>query len=196
MKQTKIISLVILTALLGWRASAQIYDTNGDYVQTFAGSGFSGYVDGIGQLTMFDNPGAIVADSHGNLFVWDSTNIRIREITPSGVVSTFAGGGSQSTGIGTNANLNLIYSGLSTSMTIDHNDTIWMVNPDAPYLYKITSGAVVTYTNLPLARPYGICADSHNNIYIADFSGNKIYRYNTNSLLIFEQIFSSASFHG
>src|ERR1039457_3574964 len=86
--------LALIMVTLGWRADAQTYDTNGDYVQTFAGSGFSGYVDGVGQLTMFNNPNAIVADSHSNLYVWDSNNYRIRKIAPNGTVTTFAGGSS------------------------------------------------------------------------------------------------------
>src|SRR5207245_6116579 len=93
---------VAATALQG---RAQFYDTNGDYVQTFAGSGFSGYVDGVGQMTMFNNPSKIVSDSTGNLFVLDIANYRIRKITPDGTVSTFAGGGSSIPGVGTNADV-------------------------------------------------------------------------------------------
>jgi hypothetical protein len=55
--------------MLPWQATAQIYDTNNEVVETFAGSGFSGYLDGIGQETMFDDPVSIVADSSGHLFV-------------------------------------------------------------------------------------------------------------------------------
>jgi len=93
--KTKI--MAVLTAVMasfGWHALAQTYDTNSEVVQTFAGSGFSGYLDGVGQLTMFNNPNAIVADSHSNLFVWDSSNYRIRKIAPDGTVTTFAGGSS------------------------------------------------------------------------------------------------------
>jgi hypothetical protein len=100
-----VIILMAIATTLGWQARAQTYDTNGDYVQTFAGSGFSGYLDGVGQLTMFANPNLIVADSQSNLFVWDSGNYRIRKIAPDGTVTTFAGGGSQTTGVGTNVNL-------------------------------------------------------------------------------------------
>ena len=166
-----------LCVLPVWQAEAQIYDTNNVAVQTFAGSGFSGYLDGQGTQTMFNNPNAIVADSHGNLFVWDSLNFRIRKIAPDTTVTTFAGGGNQGTGVGTNVNL----SEGSSFMAIDQNDTLWMFV--APYyLYKITSGAVATFTTTPFAYPGGMCADSDGNIYVSDRTGNKIYRYTTNGV--------------
>src|SRR5215510_1862472 len=87
-------------------AFAQNYDTNNPVVQTFAGSGFYGYLDGEGTQTMFNNPLAVVADSSSNLFVLDAGNARIRKITPNGTVSTFAGGGSGTLpGYGTNVSL-------------------------------------------------------------------------------------------
>lgn len=174
MKLTPFISTVALAMVVGWQAAAQTYDTNGVVVQTFAGSGFSGYVDGVGQQTMFNYPMSVVADSHGNLFVWDDANARIRKITPDATVTTFAGGGNQATGIGTNVSFSgLFFSG----MTIDRNDRISMIHRFG--LYRITSNATVTRPNLPLSSPQGICSDSVGNLYIAD-GDNKIYRYATN----------------
>ena len=128
---------------------------------------------------MFFNPEIIVADSHSNLFVWEYNNHRIRKITPDTIVTTFAGGGNQNTGVGTNVDL----SGVNfTGMTIDHNDTIWMVgDPNYNYLYKITSDAVITRTNLSLSDPRGICADSFGSLYIS--AAGRIYKYNTNGVL-------------
>jgi hypothetical protein len=171
-----------LCVLSVWQTEAQTYDTNNVVVQTFAGSGFSGYVDGVGQQTMFYDPNAIVADSHSNLFVWDQLNYRIRKIAPDSTVTTFAGGGNQSSGVGTNVQF-IISGGYQAGMTIDRNDTIWMVCYSSPSLYKVTSGATVTDTILPFAYPWGICADSVGNIYISDNSGCKIYRYSTNGVL-------------
>jgi len=107
MKPKTLRLLPILSFAFCWPCFSQTYDTNGDYVQTFAGSGFSGYVDGVGQLTMFNIPSLIVADSHSNLFVWDAMNWLIRKIAPDSTVSTFVGGGTQSTGVGTNVNLTI-----------------------------------------------------------------------------------------
>jgi hypothetical protein len=81
----------VSSALL--QARAQTYDTNNDFVQTFAGSGFYGYVDGQGTQTMFFNPSSLVADTSSNLFVLDPGNYRIRKITPDAIVTTFVGGG-------------------------------------------------------------------------------------------------------
>jgi len=65
-----------------------------DIVSTFAGiAGLRNMVNGTGNVARFDNPGGIVADSVGDLYVADSANNRIRKITPAGVVTTFAGSG-------------------------------------------------------------------------------------------------------
>lgn len=50
---------------------AQVYDTNTVMVENFVGSGFYGHVDGQGELTMFNHPLSVVADSSSNLFVLD-----------------------------------------------------------------------------------------------------------------------------
>lgn len=175
-----LLAIVAITAAFDWNAQAQTYDTNGIVVQTFAGSGFSGCVDGVGQLTMFDYPTAIVADSHGNLFVWDFNNFRVRRIGQDATVSTFAGGGGQTTGVGTNVG----FANWAFDMTIDRSDTIWLgtYNGGSTYLYKITSGATISRTEFPNFHPTRICADSQGNLY---FSGNdnRIYRYTTNSVL-------------
>jgi hypothetical protein len=133
---------------------------------------------------MFNFPSAIVADSQSNIFVLDNGNSRIRKITPDGTVSTFAGGGTQSAGVGTNVNLSVIYNVNYSSIAIDPNDTIWLVASSSSHFYKITSGAAITFTDLPISSPSGICSDSSGNLYISDWQANKIYRYATNATLM------------
>ena len=96
--------LLLVSVVLGCQAlPAQTHDTNNVIVQNFVGSAFYGLVDGQGELTMFDHPGSVVADSGGNLFVMDQNNNVIREVTTNGVVTTFAGGGQGNLpGYGTN----------------------------------------------------------------------------------------------
>ena len=62
-------------------------------VSTLAGSSssVSGYVDGQGSAARFYDPHGVSVDSNGIVYVADSGNHLIRKITPSGMVSTFAG---------------------------------------------------------------------------------------------------------
>ena len=83
------IILAALCVLSGWQATAQIYDTNNNVVQIFAGSGTQGYLEGQGTQAMFSSPQGVVADTSGNLFVIDGGNGRIRKITTNGMTSTF-----------------------------------------------------------------------------------------------------------
>ena len=53
--------------------------------------GASQSVDGIGQAARFANPGAMVIDSHGTLFVVDGKDSVIRKVTTTGEVTTYAG---------------------------------------------------------------------------------------------------------
>jgi hypothetical protein len=124
LKSSAILATILVA--LGLRADAQTYDTNGDFVQTFAGSGEVGIVNGQGQATKFSSPSQIVADTSSNLYVWDSGNHLIREITPGGNVSTFVGGGlpPEIEGYGTNVSLNSYTFG---QMAMDHSNTIWVV---------------------------------------------------------------------
>jgi len=178
-----ILRLTALFAALCWQAVAQTYDTNNVAVQTFAGSGFSGYVDGQGTQTMFNGPLAIAADTSSNLFVMDYYNFRVRKITPDGAVSTFAGGGSGSLpGYGTNVSLPS-----AVTLTIDHSNTLYLIEYPGTALIRIASDGYASRIPLPGLTSGqahdGLCVDSANNVYIANLSGNKIYRYRTNGAL-------------
>mmetsp|Transcript_37795 Transcript_37795/g.63502 ORF Transcript_37795/g.63502 Transcript_37795/m.63502 type:complete len:442 (+) Transcript_37795:1-1326(+) len=67
-------------------------DNNG-VLHTVAGDGDIGLLDGPSSQAKFWFPMGISFDREGNLFVCDSLNHRIRRISVSGEVTTFAGGG-------------------------------------------------------------------------------------------------------
>ena len=181
----KILINLTIVVVLGWQSKAQNYDTNNVAVQTFAGSGFSGYLDGQGTQTMFNAPMAIVADTSSNLFVIDYANpLRVRKIAPDGTVTTFSGGGSNGLpGYGTN-----ILLPFAEAMTIDHSNTLYLMNY-ATGTSMVRIGVDGYASNIPLNGftggqvRGGLCVDSGNNVYISDTAGNKIWRYRTNGVL-------------
>src|ERR1035437_8423392 len=171
--KTKIISAVVaVVTTLAYHTEAQTYDTNNEVVQTFAGFGIPGYVDGQGQLTAFSSPSQIVSDTASNLYVWDSGNFRIRKSTANGTVSSFAGGGSYFDGYGTNASLAW---GMGGAPAVDTGNALWLVlvSGYGGYSYLLTIGtngyvsiANGGLTNLGISS--GICLDSANNLYYSD----------------------------
>ena len=68
-------------------------------VTTVAGSTY-GFADGNAASAKFAFPGGLALDKEGNLYVADSENHRIRKITPAGIVTTFAGTGTNGTNDG------------------------------------------------------------------------------------------------
>lgn len=80
-------------------------------LERFAGTGFARYGGDGGPASMagLNNPGDVAVDSRGSVYIVDLGNKRIRRVSPSGIIETFAGGGRltpSATGItATDANL-------------------------------------------------------------------------------------------
>jgi len=129
----------------------------GGVVATIAGStsGVSGGTDGAGTSARFNSPAGIAVDSAENLYVADSANDTIREISPSGQVSTIAGSariGDSTDGLGANARFNtpddIAIDGAGTLYIADNvNNTIRRFVPGtlaAPQIQTQPSSATVS----------------------------------------------------
>jgi sugar lactone lactonase YvrE len=146
---------------------------------TLAGAlAVSGSTDGAANDARFNFPGHPAVDSHGNVFVPDSNNFTVREITPAGEVSTFAGCGlmTHKDGIGRAACLT------PNGIVVDAEDNLYVT--DGCGISKVTPSAVVTTfagnpngtcgwadgtgTAAQFAEPDGIAIDSAGNLYVAE----------------------------
>jgi hypothetical protein len=75
--------------------------TPGGVVTTLAGSGIAGFTNASGTASAFNAPRGVAIGPDGNIYMADYTNRRIRMITSSGVVTTFAGSGTAGNAEGT-----------------------------------------------------------------------------------------------
>lgn len=78
----------------------------GGTVSTIAGNGNQGSTDGTPLEATFNYPWDMTVDSFGNIYVADGYNYTIRQITPTGMVTAYAGSTAVSganDGVGTNA---------------------------------------------------------------------------------------------
>ena len=69
----------------------------GGIITTVAGNGTPGFSGDAGPATsaQLNSPSGVIVDSAGNVYIADTANHRVREVSPIGVISTVAGNGYQ-----------------------------------------------------------------------------------------------------
>jgi len=113
-------------------------------VTTFAGSaGNTGNGDGTGSLARFYTPKAVAVDGTGNIYVADTGNNTIRLITPTGVVTTFAGSGAFGNFDGASSAAGFT---APTGVAVDGSGNVYVADNGDHSLRKISpvAGGVVT----------------------------------------------------
>ena len=78
-------------ALPALSLEAQTTYTPYQFVTLAGTAGGGGHLDATGPAAQFANPDGIAVDASGNVYVADTTNDTIRQITPGGVVTTIVG---------------------------------------------------------------------------------------------------------
>ena len=153
-------------------------------VSTFAGSGANISADGTGIAASFNGPAGLAFDGAGNLYVAETNAMKIRKITPAGVVTTFAGSGSPgfTNGKGTAASFFL-----PQSVAVDVTGNVYVADRFNNSIRKITPDGTVstlaggssgqangTGTDAQFNAPYGIAADLNGSLYVTDQGNNMI----------------------
>ena len=164
-------------------------------VTTLAGSPQAGSADGTGAAAGFSSPSGIAVNAAGTVYVADSNNNTIRQITPQGVVSTLAGivgDFAWADGTGTAAAFSL-----PGSMSIDSTGSLYVADEGGLIIRKITAQGVVT---TPVGTPdmagsadgtgaaarfqgAGLSVGAGDVLYVADTGNNTIRMISTQDVV-------------
>jgi len=163
---------------------------------TLAGlAGSSGSSNGINGAARFYKPYGLTMDLAGNLYVADTYNNTIRQVSPVGtnwVVTTIAGvallpGSADGTNssatfnapaglaMDTNDNLYVADFANNTIRKMTPSGTNWVVSTLAG-LAGFAGSSDGTNSSARFSQPYGVAVDSANNVYVSDSANNTIRR--------------------
>ena len=161
-------------------------------VITMAGNGTLGSANGTGSAARFNEPLGLAVDISGNVFVADYINSLVRKVTPTGIVTTFAGTAGSfalTDGTGTAAAF-----GGPFGIAFDASGNLFIGDYNNNAIRKITPGAVVTTfagngaqgnsdgtsAAARFNRPTQMVIDASGNMYVCDAFNDRI-RYITSA---------------
>lgn len=173
--------------------------TTAGIISTFAGTGAPGFSGDGGPATAAKlwEPMSVSIDAIGNMYIADNANFVIRKVTTAGIISTIAGdttqGYSGDGGPATAAELSA-----PTFITTDNAGNVYFTDGNNNRLRMINTAGIINTiagnglmgyggdggpaTAAKLNTPQGITIDAAGNLYIADWSNNRVRKvYNCSS---------------
>lgn len=145
----------------------RMIDAHG-FIHPFAGSGdIGGDGDGGPALKAQLNglAGLAIDQKTGTLYIADSTNHRVRKVTPDGMISTVAG---------TAAALSL-----PVAIAIDDRGDVFVADAGNNRVVRIDAGGTITTLPAPpiaLDQPLGLAVDSRGYVFVADTYNDRVVR--------------------
>lgn len=168
--------------------------TKDGLINTFAGNGTIGYVNAVGDggpanQAQLQLPAGVAVDSKGNVFIADTGDNLIREVTTDGNIATIAGNGypsfSGDTALAKESSLNH-----PQDVAVDSSGNVYIADTLNAAIRKITSdgkintvagSASIGYkgdggaaTSAGLIEPYAVAVDGSGNIFIAEPEDGRI----------------------
>jgi sugar lactone lactonase YvrE len=172
----------------------------GNLIRTVAGTGTSGYSGDGGQATSaaISGPEGIAVDGAGVLYFADSSNYRVRRVTPGGVISTVAGNGtsgfSGDGGPATSAQI-----GSPVGLALDAAGALYFTDPRNNRVRKVTPNGVISTvagngilgfsgdggpaTSAQLNMPLGVAVDAAGILYVSDRGNQRVRKVTPNGVI-------------
>jgi sugar lactone lactonase YvrE len=160
-------------------------------ITTVAGNGIAGYVSDGGPAiaTRLQNPDGLVFDRQGNLYIAEYGNHRVRKVTPSGIITTFAGNGTAGyVSDGGPAIATRLHS--PRRMAVDETGNVYISDSDNQRIRRVDPDGIITTVagngtagyvddggpaaTTRIYQPQGVALDRAGNLYIADYSNQRV----------------------
>ncbi len=175
----------ILVALVSGRQVRRI-DAQGNIATVAGSSTYTNASEGIAATSAFLlYPYGVAVDSSGNLFVADNRDHRIRKVSTSGIITTFAGiGVFGDTGNGGPANLAQI--GRPSSPVVDSQGNLYFASGAASKIRRIALDGTITEVagaSAQLLDPLGVVPDTAGGFFIADTLNNRIRHVDSSGVI-------------
>jgi gliding motility-associated-like protein len=160
-------------------------------VTTYAGSGIPGSVNGAAATASFNGPWGITVAANGDVYVGEGNNFLIRQITPSGTVSTFAGQDGVP-GFVNGPALQATFNGVSSLWYEQNSGDIYLCDPFSQLVRKVGAAAppplVITSnsTNNTICQGESvtIIATPNNLVSYTFYEGANVLGTSTNGSLV------------
>jgi sugar lactone lactonase YvrE len=153
-------------------------------VTTLAGTATSSADSTSNTQSVFSGPSGVAVDASGNVYVADSGDNQVKMVSPSGVVTVFAGSGNAGSGDG-NAAAATFYN--PTGVALDASSNLYVADFLNNRIRKITPAGTVTtlagdtagYADGPdttalFYYPNSLTVDAGGNVYVTDEANNRI----------------------
>lgn len=170
-------------------------------IQTIAGIRTPGF-DGDGGpavAAMLNRPFGIAVDKKGAIYVADTANLRIRKITPKGVISTLAGDGERGfagdDGPGKAARLDN-----PLGIAVDDDGNLYVADSGNRRIRKITSNGKISTCACGLesswTTPEAVSVAKDGTLYVADSGSHRVRKVTTKGSLVAVVAGGASEFRG
>ena len=162
-------------------------------LRAFAGTGAGGYSGdgGAAATAQFNNPDGLAVDNAGNVYIADVNNRRVRKVTTTGQITTFAGNGvrgfSGDGGPATGASLSLSF---GSSLAMARDNSLYIADAGNHRIRKVDPTGIISSVagngssgfsgdggpalQASLAQPSSVLVDGQGNLYIADYGNHRV----------------------
>jgi uncharacterized protein (TIGR03437 family) len=177
-------------------------------ISTFAGTAVCGYSGDGGKATaaQLSKIEGIAVDTSGNVYIGDTGNNLVREVSTSGIITTFAGTPGTSGYGGDGGGATGAFLSLPAGLAFDKAGNLYIADTGNNVIRKVapstgtTSGTITTYagsfangktylgdggpaSKAGMYAPVAVAVDTSGNLYIADTNNNVVRKVSTNLII-------------